>query len=259
MKKIAKVTSITLGVLALSTSLTYAAQYKGDYKSNAYPQAPASVYPTALNDGPYAGIAGGYDSYGARENVNYAAGVGAGILSNSPIRVNGFVGGLFAGYGKYFENLYYLGAEIFGNYSSANDNNTISVFSTVIGNTNIKARGGFGVSILPGIKPTETTLVYAKLGYNRSNFRVQENLTNTGVPSYSSVSSSNWGDGINYGIGIETAIYERFSLRGEFTHTDFGSFRNAALPNNVGGAATQFSVADNQFMLGLVYHIECTE
>lgn len=228
---------LTTAVLFVATTGLASAKhmsYKGEnLKGEACPP------PPALMGGFYVGGQVGYDNYRVRQRFYDIDGD---YVSN-PLNANGWVGGLFLGYGQYFTN-FYLGGEAFGNYSGADG--TITVADATLGTTKFKsqARGSWGLALLPGVKLSDTLLLYARGGYTWANLKgsVSVNSVNVG-------SKSNNRGGWAYGLGMESLIWDAWSLRGEFTHTDFG---NHSKSNN--GATVKFSSYDNQFMLGAVYH-----
>ncbi|MDR3491697.1 MAG: outer membrane beta-barrel protein [Gammaproteobacteria bacterium] len=227
----------------LSSTATLAHNYKGDYKNEV-----PCIQPLMLKDGFYVGAQVGFDSYNIKARHNGT------VFNNSfTTAANGWVGGLFAGYGMYFSNYYYLAGEIFGNGSSASRSNFNTVTNSALYGyfqTNASVNGSWGVSVLPGLKVNDSTLAYIRLGYNQANFsgKSYSTLTTPGVAPINNSSSGNsgWEGGFNFGLGMETAIYQNVSVRGEFTHTNYSSFTN--------NYRTTFSPADNQYMLGLIYH-----
>ena len=60
------------------------------------------------------------------------------------------------------------------------------------------------------------------------------------------------------GVGIESAFYTNWTVRGEYTHTGFNKISSSDVdglaPANA--FASTLSPSDNQFMLGLIYHID---
>lgn len=216
------------------------ANYKGEnYKGEAEP--PSCPEPATLRDGIYLGAQIGYDAYRVRESVNIS-----GASLNPVINPVGVVGGLFFGYGKYIQDLYYVGAEIFGNYSGAN-----TAYSLGLGGANgayynkVNVRGSYGIALLPGIKINDTLLAYIRLGFNRANFKTKESFNSPSTNAYAIRTTTR--NGFNFGLGLETLVYEDWSVRSEFTHTTYSSFSSS-------GFSTSFNPSDNQFMLGLLYH-----
>src|SRR5579883_2289096 len=75
---------------------------------------------SGLRAGPYLGAQLGFNSYWVRENITLPP---PSTLSGNPkINSSGWVGGLFGGYGRYFNNFYYLGGEALVNYNNAHEN-----------------------------------------------------------------------------------------------------------------------------------------
>lgn len=235
--------SATLGVIAASmlcaSPAVLAASYKGE-SAEPMAMAAAPVATKSLHDGFYVGLAGGYDSYRVRRSTSLPGGT---FTENPVTNPAGWVGGLFAGYGQSFQNLYYLGGELFVNDSNASAGSTAT---SVVGTykSKFEVNTSYGLALLPGLKVNDSSLFYLRVGYNWANLKGKEIATIAGVST--AASKSNTQGGFNYGLGIETAIYENLSLRGEFTHTDYSSFTSAL--------GTKWSPSDNQFMLGLAYH-----
>lgn len=263
--------SMSVASLIASTSAVHAGDYKGykDYKSCEGPCPPWVLY-----DGLYIGAAAGYDSYRAVDDVTedgFIVNPPAGIAySEDPaLSANGIVGGLFGGYGKYFDRYQYRGVipylafELFLNGSSASSEDVEFSVKTPpsdgvqhIFRTKFTGKTNFGLSLLPGIKISDYTLFYVRLGYNWSEMSMTEEFINTDGPtgrngrSHLPIEIDDGDDviqgGFNYGVGIESAFYYNLSARLEFTHTDYGSFDT--------NSGSEVSVADNQLMLGIIYH-----
>ncbi len=249
MKKCSQLSLFSAGVsvaalLLASTAGFAAGNYKGEnYKGEAM-AAPCPVE-KPLKDGFYVGAQVGYDAYRASESYNVANGTLAASGSNT-INATGWVGGLFAGYGQYFQDLYYLAGEVLVNTSGASQSNNgtfTSGATTVTANNKFSANTSYGIRLLPGVKLNNSALLYIPLGYMSASLKGTQNVSNGTLSA--STSKSQYSGAFVYGIGIETAIYENFSLRGEYTHTNNNSFSSDGV---------KWSPSDNQFMLGLLYH-----
>lgn len=264
-----KLSTITLAVIAstllLGSASASATNYKGDYKGEAMPAPAPCPQPLLLRDGFYLGAQVGYDAYRVRatSNTNTAftgvAGVaGANYSANPVVASNGFAGGIFGGYGMYWNNWYYLGAEVFFNGSAASQAQNISttVNGVAVANTRsvyekVSTGASWGISVLPGLKVNDSTLTYIRLGYNQAKLKGQSTYTTSstapgsvGISNYAS--KNTWQGGFNYGLGIETAVYPMVSVRSEYSHTGYNSFSD----NN----GTRYSASDNQMMVSLIYH-----
>lgn len=123
-------------------------------------------------------------------NANIALAVGTPYLGGSVGINNGNVN-LFGGYGWTFGDRYksYLGTEL-------------NVHGGLLKQSNARDYG-VGISLMPGIKLTESTMIYTRLGVDYSN--------------YSSTYLHNFRE-INplAGIGIQTALTKKIDFRGEY-------------------------------------------
>lgn len=241
---------LSLGFLALASSspALAATHYKPTYKSEerfALPSLPVHRCKN-LNDGFYAGGSVGYDMYNVNVNTNLTFN-GVAIGGNPPVSAMGFIGAVMGGYGIYLADVYYVGAELFANSSSAaaNITNTNSS-STYVYSTKFTAGTGYGLSLLPGFKVNDSSLFYLRFGYNWTRLKGEESVI-VG-PASESTSRAGWQSGFNYGLGIETAVHKRISVRGEYTYTSYDDF--------VSPYKTTWSPSNNQFMLSAIYHFE---
>ncbi|MEO8400241.1 MAG: outer membrane beta-barrel protein [Gammaproteobacteria bacterium] len=249
MKKQLRISLVTAAVLLAASSAAFAGHYKGEnYKGEAMP-APCPT-PLTLRDGFYLGGQVGYDSYRVRQSITASDIDGDSFSYNPVLNPAGWVGGVLAGYGQYFSDMYYIGGEIFINGSNANTSynvNSTNVDGAVVETSNyhtkVSVGTSYGISLLPGMKLNEATLAYIRLGYNRARIKGSQTFT-SGAFTFSN-SNSNWSSGFNYGLGMESTFYPQWSARGEYTHTNYGSF-------NSGGS--HFSPSDNQFMAAIIYH-----
>lgn len=245
--------------------------FKGEnFKAEVPPPCPPIMM---LHDGFYVGAGVGYDSYRFHNTTDFSefdTSVSPQVLTESNSSswnesATGWMGGLFVGYGHYFD-YFYLGAEI--NASTSGANSTFTATGSDTSGTwsdsatiKVKARTSYGIAVLPGIKVNDSTLLYARLGYLRTNFKGSADfgeLDGADVDTISG-STSNWINGFNYGVGIETYIAEDVSVRGEYTYTSYNSkSANATLvdaPDSVTFATnSKFKPSNNEFMLSLLYH-----
>jgi len=254
MKKQLQLSLISIAVASLAlSSVSFAAKgegYKGEnYKGEAMAPCPQ---PLTLNGGFYLGADVGYDMYQSEHEfaINPA---GPDNFSTDPtLSASGWAGGLFAGYGMYFNDVWYLGAEVFGAWSGASSNHNIT-FTTTTNTLNENAKfssdGNVGIDVIPGMKLNPATLAYVRLGYNWADLEAQDNVTFDGT-SIDSSSNSNWQGGFHWGVGIESAFYENWSVRAEYTYTSFSNLNNDTSTYS----STFENPSDNQFMVGLLYH-----
>ena len=232
-------TTLLLASVASVSFAGHAANYKDTYKD----AVPCPALPSLMG-GFYVGAQAGYDAYRLHSSLTTAT-----SSSSTSGSLTGWVGGLFVGYGQYFSDYYYLGGELLGNYN--NNSQTLLSANDSAGNSEFltgKAKGTWGISLLPGIKMNETTLGYLRLGYDWTNFQLNSSATVAGVGSFSSSKSSTQG-GFDFGLGLETLVYQNWSVRTEYNHVWYSSINSSS-----GSTSGSMSPSDNQFMLGAVYH-----
>ena len=256
--------SVSVASLLLASTTSFAhANYKENYKGEAMPTCPVEL---VLKDGFYIGLQGGYDMYRIVDDVPddgfLSAPDGDRAISVDPrVFASGGVGGGFIGYGHYFGSEWwgaYLGLEIFGNWSGASTDYELQVATDTAGvlsdfdlyTAKFKVKSNYGIDVLPGVKLNPATLFYVRLGYNWANISVDEtfdsNINTVSELNSSSDSGSETPGGFHYGVGIESTFYDNWSVRAEYTHTDF---------NNVDSDwGSEISPGGNQFLLGVIYH-----
>lgn len=240
-------TTAATGATKTTTTTSVKARYAHRIETVPVPCPP----PLILKDGFYMGIKALYDSYAIRINpkINNPGGSALAIAMTNPSLANGWGGGVFGGYGHYFSNMFYMGAEIFVNYSAALQPNSFTIstaFNTSSMGGQISAAMSWGISILPGYKFSDSTLGYIRLGYEQVQLKGTQNFSTTlGGGLSSSAYVNAWQGGFNYGIGIETALIENVSLRGEADHMHNNTFNNQI---------SRYKPSNNQYSLGLVYH-----
>lgn len=257
MKRQLRLSLISSAVLLAATTACFAGSYKGEnYKGEAVAPCPT---PLTLKDGFYLGAQLGYDSYRIRNNISATTLPlpATETFNANPINnATGWVGGIFGGYGQYFNEWYYLAGELFVNTSGASASTTVNHTFAATGldslYTKTSVGTSWGVSLLPGLKLNDASLLYVRLGYNQARIKGQASATFNGV-ALGSVSKTSWRGGFNYGLGLESTFYPQWSVRTEYTHTNYSSFSNSVTVAG-GKASSNYNPSDNQFMLGLIYH-----
>lgn len=238
MKKIIRLTAISLGIAAiLSTTTAFAANATNITTQN-NPVYKDATCPTimGIQHGFYLGGQLGYDYYRVRQNVNLGPGL---LVTNPAYAATGFMGGIFAGYGQYFYDWWYLGIEAAADFTNAN---TTWLASDSLGSYSSKysAFSSWNLSLLPGIRMNLTSLLYVRLGLAWDRVKTQENS------NVLAVNTTKWSNGFMYGLGLESVLSGNWSVRTEYNHTTNNAFTTAMGSN--------FKPADNQVLIGLIYH-----
>ncbi len=196
----------------------------------------------AANNSPFTGF---YVGAGAtRDTADFSTKASIpGYSASNDASGTGFGGNLFAGYGYTFCNGFYLGSEVFGSMTSLEHKTTTSV-SGFSNTAKIDVKNSYGLSVLPGYMITNNTLAYARVGYVRSKLEI----SNSGFPS----DKFNL-NGVQYGLGLQTALMNNLSLRGEYTYTNYQS-ESRSYTNNAGTGTARLNPSTDQFGVSLAYN-----
>lgn len=194
---------IASAVLAAATGLAFA-------NGGTYQPAPSCVHSC------YVGVAVSRDFFNIDGFQNQFGSVDLGN--------DGWNGELNAGIGWVLQDHYYLGAEIFGDVTSAKIN---------VGGASVKNKYLYGIDFVPGVKISDSTMLYGKIGYVRGNF--------SGSSFFGS--SSNNRNGLQLGLGLETMVTNNVSAKLEYDYNYFSKFS---------GSNSRPTV--DQVKLGVAYH-----
>jgi len=137
---------------------------------------------------------------------------------------SGWDGHLYAGYGMTFQDHYYLGGEVFGAYSS----NKVGVPGD-----DMRLKYSFGISLLPGVKLSDSTMLYTRIGWVNSKFE---------GPGFDR--SRN---GVQLGVGFETMVANNVSARLEY---DWARYQRFSAAGFGAGARPEVNVVN----LDVSYH-----
>lgn len=239
---------LALSLITAST-VSFAHGHHNNFKGETnFKDAVPCPVPATLNGGFYVGAQAGYDSYRVRESFGVSNQTGTINASGTTVHnATGWLGGLFLGYGDYLSPAFYLGGELFGNYSGAEaarhfTSTTVATGATMSGYGKVEAKGNYGLSIIPGYKINDTTLGYVRLGWNWARIKNTATYNDSAVPANNySYSNTNTYNGFAWGLGMETKLVDNWSVRTEYNHSYFND-RNTINPS------------DNQFSVGVLYH-----
>jgi opacity protein-like surface antigen len=223
--------------------------------------------PSPINyfDGFYLGIGAGMSHTYAKDYANVADTVLVYVSKNNDTNtiveqipaylkadlgdING-AGNIFAGWGKAFNNNHngYFGVELFGRYAPSNmsteqnnqdilNNYRQSVKSNFSLETKLSNDYSFGGDIRLGYLITTQIMIYAlagidigKFSYEVNHYSTLLNNDNTDLTANSSGKADIWRYGFMPGIGIETMLSDKVSVRTQYTYTYFGNVDASAVP-----------------------------
>lgn len=241
-----------LVLLAATTGLAFAnGNHHRNYKDDdcAPPCNPCNPCnpcpPSVLMDGFYLGAGVGYNILTTHSNFDETTRIA--VQGNPELAASGWDGGVFLGYGQYVNYMFYLGGEVFANYS--NSSKTINI-TTPTGNfhANVRSNWNYGLAILPGIRLNCATLGYLRFGYDWANVDSSASVHINEPATDFSGSRSNTISGFVYGFGIETVVQDNWSVRADYTYTNYNSSSSSR------NAIARVNPADNRVMVSLVYH-----
>jgi opacity protein-like surface antigen len=253
MKKHPRLSAIFAALSAASLILVSSASFAGHDVANYKGEAPPCPNKVLLGGG-YVGIGVSYDRYKFRNTFSATEDDGDTFYFTNPLAASGWDGNLNIGYGWYWCQ-YYLGVELAGVITDASSTTRVTAIDE-FGSDSIsfrtRARGSWHISVLPGVKLTDSTLLYIRLGYIDTQFRGRVRFTDDDGDVFTR-SRTRWKNGFIGGVGLETYLIDNVSLRGEYQYTWYSNFsNNLTVDDTTFSARTKPS--NSSFTLGLAYH-----
>jgi opacity protein-like surface antigen len=157
-------------------------------------------------------------------------GIGSAEASGGPsgdVGIDGFNGGLFAGYGFAQKNV-----SRFGGYIGMEAGHEWSGLDGNIGGTSLEKDHDWRLSLRPGLVMDNDTLGYGVIGYSRAQFE--------------SGGDKEYLDGLVLGAGAEFDSQTPFKLRLEYLYSNY---------QDAGIGGTNFEPHDNNIKLGAVFRL----
>ena len=219
-------------ILAATTSLAFAGGPE-------VPPAPAYV------GGFYLGVGLSRDDIRADFHFDQALMTAGQLSPESDLKINsgatGWNGQLMLGYGHVWDNEYYLGAEIWGDYSSLSATQWRFLIQIPEGpntsysrvNFKLTSPWTFGFALMPGYYAAPGSLFYARLAYVNTEF----NLFGNAVVIPGSPSSQPWPtfrkneSGFQFGVGTDTQVGRHLSFREEYVWQTYGNLSKTQTTN----------------------------
>lgn len=155
------------------------------------------------------------------------------------LAVKGVRGGIHLGYDYMVTDMLLLGIEAFGDFSShtgslnhdfpVGDNFTLK----------LRRREAFGAAFRFGLKLTESTAPYLKIGVESAKWDMQFSTPDNGVGAYdivSNISSKKRHTGLVLGLGLETKVAKNWRLGLEWNFTKYNKPNDLTLSGQNNGA-----------------------
>ena len=154
------------------------------------------------------------------------------------VGVDGFDGGLYAGYGQTFDRLY-VGAEAEIGYGEIDGDGTVGTLVTAF-----ETDWTYGVAARAGFLATDNVLVYGRVGYQWTEFQ------GVAISGGTAVGLDRTFDGWRVGGGVEVAVTDNLLTRLEYNYTNYDQFGFDA---TIGGTVESFEPDSHSFRVGLAY------
>jgi outer membrane immunogenic protein len=152
-------------------------------------------------DGAYVGAFTGYTD----NNASAASGA-----VRADIDSDGWLYGAYAGYGKTFDQFYFGAEAEIGSASLSGNAGTVAGLPT-----KLDANESWGLSARAGYLLNDSTLLYARAGWQRTNYDV---TVGTGATQ---VKASDNLDGYRLGGGLEYAVTDNVLVRTEYNYVNY--------------------------------------
>lgn len=165
-------------------------------------------------DGPYAGVAAGYTWLNPDARTTTPNNI---LNERVDESADGFTGAAFLGYGRTFDN-FYLGGEVELGWSDLEE--TFRVGANPYG---YEAGLTYGLSARAGVLADKDTLLYGRVGWQRTELDVTSQLNNVitiggFIPA---INESQDLDAWRVGGGVERVIGQNLLARAEYVYTNY--------------------------------------
>nr|BDD45142.1 hypothetical protein 28 [bacterium] len=179
--------------------------------------------------GAYGGIQAGYETFDVDTSETNVFAAGDSISYS--LGADGINAGGFVGYG-WRDGKAYGGVEVEASIGNADTTVTYSLGGSTA-STSIEHNHTIGITGRVGYIPNEETLIYARAGFVRSEFE------SAGSESL---------NGVRVGLGAETAMDKRTTLRADWTFTSYEDYSET-----VGATVTTLEPTASVFRLGIAW------
>lgn len=145
--------------------------------------------------------------------------------------LQGVDGEIYAGVGWLFDDHYYLGGEVFASVTS-NDGDHENFFEepgefSQTFHQEVDVDHTYGISFIPGIKISDSTLLYGRIGWEASRFKYREHLVQSPVfdgGPFPFDDTSRTEGGLQLGVGLRAMVTNNVDIRGEYDWNRYSSF-----------------------------------
>jgi len=178
---------------------------------------------------------------------------------------DGWNGQIFVGIGWTFQDHWYAGFEAFGSISDQKAEGTWTEFdfersgfpSTV--SKKFELEHSYGISFIPGVKISDSTMLYGRIGWVRSEFDIRDTFAFPAFPVLNTaIRTEDSENALQLGIGLETMVTNNVSARIEYTWAEYdklhGGAKSGALQGNFVCRNVSVEPTVNEARLDVIYH-----
>lgn len=165
----------------------------------------------------------------------------------------GVAGGLNVAYGMVWPNLIFLGAEV--KWDGTNLTGKQGEGNLTSGPQiahRLKMTNAVGIALKAGGVVCHV-LPYAKVGYLAADWKMSTNTILAGFKSSSK--ASKWSSGIEFGLGIDVPLGDKFAMGGEFTHVEYQKLSKMHVIGTTDYVKVSAKPRTNAFMLRAKYRV----
>lgn len=185
----------------------------------------ANAQAASIPEGPYVGVVGGYQS----TSLDWSQNVGGDTVKIDSLALTGARAGIVAGWSEWSHGIY--GAlELNAAFSTGEASISANSAELIL-----ESNETYGASLLFGGRVVRGTLLYARVGYQRTKFSTNFNWASENL----------WFDGIRAGVGGMWALSDVVTFRLEYTHTFYHSETL-----DIGGKTLKLEPDENVFQMG---------
>lgn len=172
------------------------------------------------------------------------------LATNHLAGVGGF-GTVFGGY-EWRRNQYYVAGELNANLSSLKYSLTNDEFiHQNFAQTSFTMKTSEGISILPGIFLTNSTLLYGRIGYANGRLKIFEGADPSIENSINNLS------GVRYGLGMSQEITPQWAFRLDYSQINYRSVKSyTSFPSAGVTKATRITPLTAQIAFDILYHFD---
>ena len=205
--------------------------------------------------GPYIGLQAGYITGKAYVNITHSTNLTVARIPDVKydtleMKPDGFIGGVFAGYNKKFDNNFLLGIEGAFNYTNIKDTKVLKKLQDPIGRFTLKQQNEAALYLRAGYVTNNNLMPYILGGVTWTKLKGGLNIGNNTL--WDSDSVTGW----TAGAGLEYKINKKWHVRAQYRYSRYKeakfSWKDGA--DTYKGSTSKYRT--HSIMVGVSYHFK---